>query len=70
MGQPIKIEPNEKQPAACEFCGDQGPLILHSRCHLTAPLQASLEGDVLILRCYLPDCMREVARFRIAEKLP
>jgi hypothetical protein len=32
---------------------------------MTAPLQVSLDGDTLILSCYLPDCRREVGRFTI-----
>lgn len=50
---------------SCDFCDDQGPLLLRAKCHLTAPLQVLLEGDLLILKCYLPDCGKEVARFRI-----
>jgi hypothetical protein len=56
-----------KVTSECDLCGDQSPLVLHARCHLTAPLQATLEGDVLILRCYLPECMREVARFIVTS---
>ena len=47
----------------CDLCGDQSKLLLKARCHLTAPLMAELDGDILILRCYVPECMREVARF-------
>lgn len=53
----------------CDLCGDQGPLLLHARCHLTAPLAAEINGDVLILRCYLPECGREVARFKVAREV-
>lgn len=49
----------------CEFCGDQDHLILKPRCHLTAPLLAELDGDTLVLKCYIPSCMREVVRFKI-----
>jgi hypothetical protein len=49
--------------AGCELCGDQGPLFLHPKCHLTAPLRAVLDGNVLTLRCYLPECDKDVARF-------
>ncbi len=52
---------------ACDLCSDQGPLFLHARCHLTAPLEVELNGDELILRCYLPTCRREVGRFRIVR---
>ena len=53
----------------CDLCSDQGPLLLHSRCHLTAPLQVTLDGDMLIVRCYLPTCQREVARYQIQRTL-
>lgn len=68
MNEPKRLEPQMEGPsvnAQCDLCGDQGPLFLHAKCHLTAPLEALLEGDLLILRCYLPDCGREVARFRV-----
>lgn len=51
----------------CDLCGDQGPLLLKAKCHLTAPLAVTLDGDVLIVRCYLPACGREVARFNIVR---
>lgn len=51
----------------CDLCSGQGELVLRARCHLTAPLAVSREGDVLIIRCYLPDCKREVARFRVTD---
>lgn len=54
----------------CEFCGDVGAeTFLHARCHISAPLQASIIGDELILRCYLPECNREVARLKIKERI-
>jgi hypothetical protein len=54
--------------AGCSLCGDtDGRLFLHARCHPSAPLRAVKDGDVLILRCYLPDCDREVARLRLAS---
>lgn len=49
----------------CYLCGDQGPLLLRQRCHLTAPLQCVLDGDTLILKCYVPECGAEVARFTV-----
>jgi len=55
----------------CELCGDQPSqeeMHLRAKCHLTAPLQVTLDGQVLILRCYLPNCGREVARFRVVEE--
>jgi len=51
----------------CELCGDQGPLLLRARCHLTAPLRVTLEEDQLLLHCYLPSCGREVARFSVVR---
>lgn len=60
-----------KESPACELCGDQPETIhLRGRCHLTAPLAARLEHGVLILSCYVPECGREVARFRVTEVLP
>lgn len=56
------------RPDGCDLCGDQGPLLLHARCHLTAPLQIEMDGDELIIRCYVPDCRREVARFKIQRR--
>lgn len=54
----------------CDLCDDnRGPMYLHGRCHMTAPLEASLEGDILTLRCYVPECRRIVARMRVAEIL-
>ncbi len=53
----------------CERCGDQPSPeeIQHlvARCHLPGPLSASIVDGILNLRCYLPDCGREVATFRI-----
>jgi hypothetical protein len=51
----------------CDLCGDNSPVYLHSRCHLTAPLQASLEDGILTLRCYIPECQRIVARFKVTD---
>ena len=57
-----------KPVAVCELCGDaDGQLFLAARCHPTAPLRAVLEGDVLTLRCYLPECDREVVRLRVVR---
>lgn len=53
--------------AGCDLCDDQGPLFMRARCHLTAPLQVTLDGDVLILRCYVPECSREVARYPVVR---
>lgn len=49
----------------CELCGDF-PVTLLARCHPTAPLRAEMPEDgLLVLRCYVPECNREVARFII-----
>jgi hypothetical protein len=51
----------------CELCGDQPEILhLHARCHLTAPLRAELDGETLTLFCYLPECSRKVASFKLA----
>jgi hypothetical protein len=55
----------------CDFCGDvTATMFLHARCHPTAPLLVRKDDDVLILSCYLPDCGREVARFRVIIEAP
>jgi len=56
------------EPKSCKLCGDQGPLLLRARCHLTAPLAIELDGDTLIVRCYVPECGQEVARFKIVRE--
>lgn len=57
-------------PDGCDLCEDNNtPLYLHSRCHMTAPLQASMEHGVLTLRCYVPECGRIVARFKVTDVL-
>jgi hypothetical protein len=56
-----------KDEAACTLCGEvDGALFLHARCHPSAPLRAIKEGDVLVLRCYVPECDREVVRLDLA----
>lgn len=62
---------NEK-PTGCDLCGDQpdqNEMYLYQMCHLTAPLEVCLMNDVLIVRCYVPDCRREVARFKIEHPM-
>ncbi len=60
---------NPKNPAKCDLCHDKDgkpqELFLHARCHMTAPLQASLVNGVLTLRCYITECQREVAKFHV-----
>jgi hypothetical protein len=54
---------------SCDLCGDtDGRLFLQARCHPTAPLRAIKEGRILILRCYVPTCDREVVRLKLAEE--
>jgi len=58
--QEIKIE-------GCELCSDW-PVVLSSRCHPTAPLRLEMiDEETLVAYCYLPQCNREVARFKIAK---
>jgi hypothetical protein len=53
-------------PRNCELCGNQPEILhLHARCHLTAPLRAELEDNTLSLFCYLPECNRKVASFKL-----
>lgn len=59
--------PNTVRPE-CELCSDnKGPFHLHARCHFTAPLRASIENGILTLSCYIPECSRVVASFRVEE---
>lgn len=61
----------KKTAAECDLCGDnEAPLVLHARCHFTAPLQATLEGNILTLSCYIPECARVVTRFEVARIVP
>jgi hypothetical protein len=59
-------------PLKCDLCHDSEgqPETLHlvSKCHTSAPLAARLEGGVLILSCYIPECSREVARFAVVKQ--
>jgi hypothetical protein len=58
---------DQKSAAECSLCGDvDSALFLHAACHPSAPLRAIKEGDVLVLRCYVPDCDREVVRLELA----
>lgn len=61
---------NEDEFPSCDLCGDQGPLLLKGKCHLTAPTLVVLDDDWLIVKCYVPDCGREIARFQIVRNLP
>jgi len=51
----------------CGLCGD---FEIHGRCHPTAPLRmAMLDEKTMEVRCYLPDCNRLIARFKV-ELMP
>ena len=53
----------KKLESGCELCGDF-PARLHSKCHPSAPLRMELATPtLLIVRCYVPTCNREVAKF-------
>ncbi len=59
----------------CDLCRDHNQreldaVYLRALCHLTAPLSVRLDGDVLTLSCYLPECGRRVAAFRVVQDLP
>ncbi len=57
-----------KDKLGCDLCGDNtGPLHLHAKCHMTAPLRAELDGGVLTLYCYVPTCDRVVTRMRVTS---
>lgn len=61
-----------KAAKKCDLCDDNtipAKLMLHGKCHMTAPLRVTLEGNVLILTCYIPECSREVGRF-IVQRFP
>lgn len=54
----------------CELCdGANESLVLHSRCHTFAPLRVERHSNELVLICYLPECGKEVGRFKIEESL-
>jgi len=55
----------------CDLCGDF-PAQLRARCHPTAPLRVEMASATeIVLYCYLPECDREVARFKLdPPKLP
>lgn len=56
MGEEIK---------GCDLCGDF-PAEIHGRCHPTAPLRmVMLDGETMEVRCYVPDCNRLVAKFKV-----
>lgn len=58
----------------CELChdpktGEPEEMYLHARCHMSAPLQASYKDGILVLRCYIPECSRVVAQFKVSKRL-
>lgn len=57
----------EKPTLKCDLCGDQPETVfLHAHCHLTAPLQVSIENGEVVCRCYVPTCNREIVRLALA----
>jgi hypothetical protein len=53
------------EASGCDLCADF-PASLHAHCHPSAPLRAVMEAEgVLVLRCYVPTCNREVARLHV-----
>lgn len=58
---------DEINKECCEVCGDNGPLFLHARCHIGAPVEVMLVGgDTLVVRC--SECNREAGRFRVVQE--
>lgn len=61
-----------KKPA-CDLCSDNNGipeiLYMHGRCHMTAPLQASIENGILTLSCYIPECRRVIAKFKVESQI-
>lgn len=55
----------------CDLCQDEDgkpqAIFIHGRCHMSAPSWVSIEDGHLVVRCYVPDCQREIARFEIVE---
>ncbi len=46
----------------CDLCEGDGPVRLFAKCHLGGPLMLTIEGEEIIVRCYVPECRREVVR--------
>lgn len=64
----IGVYPKPQVKVQCGLCDESNVLQLRTKCHLSAPLKVELvDQKTLILRCYVPDCSREVARFTIQE---
>jgi hypothetical protein len=60
----------DPQDLGCDLCEAESPQVLHlsARCHRSAPLKFHLEDDVLVVSCYIPECGREVARFKVVTE--
>ena len=55
----------------CDLCGDiPEEIFIHGKCHMSAPLQASIIGDEIILRCYLPECQRLIVKYKLSPEKP
>ena len=60
---------NEQAAKGCELCAEF-PAELQSRCHPSAPLRVEALSEIEIaLYCYVPECNRLVARFKLAGAL-
>ena len=51
----------------CDLCNQESSVHhLRGRCHITAPLRAEIDSQgILTLYCYVPECNRVVAQFRV-----
>lgn len=54
-------------PLKCELCDDTGELELAARCHPSAPMRVKLDGHLLTLYCYVPECSREIVSFNVVS---
>jgi hypothetical protein len=67
----MSLWPKSKLDAMrCANGCDDHPLVLHSRCHPYDPLWPEYERStgLLILRCSVRNCQREVATIQVAEE--
>ena len=54
-------------PKKCEHCGDDsGEMFINGRCHPGGPLQASVLGDVITIRCY--ECKKLIVKYKIQRE--
>ena len=50
-------------PKGCACCGDDGPVVLTSRCHPRAGVLAILTGNIVSLEC--SECRQLVTRLEV-----